>query len=145
MQNHGLPAVLAAVAAAVLAAVAAALAASGAAAAERLTAGEFEAHVTGRTLYYSAGGGEYGAEQYLPGRRVIWTFLDGECSEGRWYEAEGLICFVYDFDPTPQCWSFWREDGRIAARFENDPAMTELYELRQSDQPLPCPGPEVGV
>jgi hypothetical protein len=120
-------------------------AATGLWAEERLTASEFEAYVTGRTLYYSSGTGEYGAEQYLPGRRVIWTFLDGECSEGRWYEEDGLICFVYDFDLTPQCWSFWRESGRIAARFENDPALTELYELRQSDKPLLCYGPEVGA
>jgi hypothetical protein len=121
------------------------LSAAGAISAERMSGEEFEAYVTGRTLYYSAGAGEYGAEQYLPGRRVIWTFLDGECSQGRWYEQDGLICFVYDFDLTPQCWSFWREGGRISARFENDPALTELYELRQSDQPLACPGPDLGV
>lgn len=121
------------------------LPAAAAAAGERLTAEEFEAHVTGRTLYYSGGDGEYGAEQYLPDRRVIWTFLDGECSRGSWYEDDGLICFVYEFDAEPQCWSFWREDGRIAARFEDGGAVTELYELRQSDKPLICYGPEVGA
>lgn len=122
------------------------LAAMPAAAAEdRLSAEEFEAYVTGRTIYYSGGGGEYGAEQYLSGRRVIWTFLDGNCSEGRWYGEDGLICFVYDFDPVPQCWSFWRAPGGIAARFENDPTQTELYELRQSEGPLYCLGPEIGA
>lgn len=121
--------------------------AAGAAAAETpMTAAEFEAYVTGRTVYYaSRGEAAYGAEQYLPDRRVIWTFLDGECAEGFWYEEDGLICFVYELDLVPQCWSFWRLDGGITARFENDPAATALYELSQSDEPLICQGSDLGV
>jgi hypothetical protein len=110
-----------------------------------MTVAEFEAYVTGRTLYYSTGGQDYGAEQYLPGRRVVWTFLDGECAEGFWYEEAGLICFLYELDLAPQCWSFFERAGGLAARFENNPAATELYEVRQSDEPLICQGPELGV
>ncbi len=121
--------------------------AAGVAAAETpMSAAEFEAYVTGRTIYYaSLGEAPYGAEQYLADRRVIWTFLDGECAEGLWYEDDGLICFVYELDLVPQCWSFWREGAGISARFENDPAATSLYELRQSDEPLTCQGPDLGV
>ncbi len=110
-----------------------------------MSATEFEAYVLGRTLYYSNQGTAYGAEQYLPNRQVIWTFLDGECAEGIWYEKDDLICFVYAFDIEPQCWSFWEADGSLAARFENDPAETELYEVSKSSEPLRCDGPDVGV
>jgi hypothetical protein len=110
-----------------------------------MSADAFDAYVQGRTLYYTSRGVPYGAEQYLSDRRVIWTFLDGTCQEGHWYESDGLICFVYDTAPDPQCWSFWEQDGALSARFEDDPAGTELYEVRQSDQPLNCPGPEIGV
>lgn len=135
-----------------MASAALALAAAGAAghavaAEQRLSAAEFEAYVTGRTLYYSTAGQEaYGAEEYRPGRRVIWTFLDGDCVEGFWYERdEGLICFVYEAAIETQCWSFWRGGKGISARFENDPGAMGLFELRQSEKPLTCRGPEVGV
>jgi hypothetical protein len=120
---------------------------AGAAAADaQMSASEFEAYVTGRTIHYAGQGQEaYGAEQYLPNRRVIWTFLDGECVEGLWYEDDGLICFVYEMDLVPQCWSFWRAEGGLTARFENDPAATALYELSQTDEPLTCQGPDLGV
>ncbi|SIO33272.1 hypothetical protein SAMN05444722_1486 [Rhodovulum sp. ES.010] len=111
-----------------------------------MSAEEFERYATGKTLYYATGGQPYGAEQYLGGRRVIWTFLDGECTEGVWYEAEGQICFRYEHEPeNPQCWSFYRSAAGLMARFENDPAATELVEVSQSREPLLCTGPEVGV
>lgn len=105
----------------------------------------FEARVTGRTLSYASGGAEYGAEEYLANRRVRWSFLDGICSEGHWYVAGAQICFVYEDFPEPQCWQFYDRDGRIMARFRNDPEATELYETRRRDEPLICRGPEIGV
>lgn len=110
-----------------------------------MTAAEFEAYVTGKTLFFSSEGQAYGAEQYLPNRRVIWTFLGDECQEGFWYENQGQICFVYDFSPDPQCWTFWQKANGLGARFENDPAATELYEVYQSPEPLVCEGPDVGA
>lgn len=113
---------------------------------EPMSGVEFESYSTGKTLFYASGGQTYGAEQYLGGRRVIWTFLDGECTEGVWYEAGGQICFVYEHAPQdPQCWSFYRSASGLMARFENDPAQTELIEVNQSREPLVCTGPEVGV
>lgn len=122
-----------------------ACAAPAAIAAEPMNAAEFDAYTRGKTFYYGSAGAAYGAEEYLAGRRVLWTFLDGQCQEGVWYEDDGLICFVYETQPEPQCWSFSRDPGGLMARFENDPGQTELYELRQSDEPLACPGPEIGV
>ena len=122
------------------------LAAAPASAQQAMSSDAFERYATGKTLFYGNGGVAYGAEQYLPGRRVIWTFLDGECVDGEWYEQAGQICFVYEHAPdTPQCWSFFSEAGGIMARFENDPEATQLIEVDQRPEPLICPGPKVGV
>ena len=110
-----------------------------------MTAEEFEAYTTGRTLTYSAMGVDFGIEEYLENRRVRWSFLDGECEEGVWYPAGEMICFVYETFPDPQCWTFYDEPGGLRALFMNDPEETELYETRASDGPLMCLGPEVGV
>lgn len=110
-----------------------------------LTAEEFEARTTGRTLTYAVDGEVYGTEQYLPGRRVIWAYEGAECQRGTWSEAGGQICFLYEGDSEPACWQFFDEGGRLAARFLGDDVDAALKELAQSPEPLSCPGPEVGV
>ena len=74
-----------------------------------------------------------------------WSFLDGRCQEGEWYEEAGLICFTYENQPDPQCWSFEKGPSGLIARFENEPMQSELYEVEQSVEPLLCLGPDVGV
>ncbi|MEB8389149.1 hypothetical protein OO012_18120 [Rhodobacteraceae bacterium KMM 6894] len=106
---------------------------------------EFDAYTQGKTFYYGSDGQAYGAEEYLNDRRVRWSFLDGNCQEGVWYEENGLICFIYDVTPEPQCWSFERGSRGLIARFENDPAQTQLYEVEKTAEPLLCLGPDVGV
>ena len=111
-----------------------------------MTATEFEAYATGKTLTYGLGGEVYGIEQYLPGRRVLWAFKGDECRKGYWYEAGQDICFVYEKDPEgPQCWTFHRIDGGIRARFTGDPGGADLSEVTQSSSPLICAGPGLGV
>ncbi len=111
-----------------------------------MSAGEFDAYTRGKTLFYGYQGTPYGAERYLEGRQVIWSFLDGVCRKGYWYEAEdGLICFIYEDRPDPQCWSFELEAGRLIARFENDAQATELYEAEELGEEMICLGPRVGV
>ena len=110
-----------------------------------MSAAEFDAYTNGKTLFYGFAGTSYGAERYLDGRRVIWSFLDGDCRDGRWYESEGNICFVYEDRPDPQCWSFRRGAGGLIARFESDPGATELYEVEDSGEEMLCLGPKVGV
>jgi hypothetical protein len=110
-----------------------------------MSAAEFERYVEGKTLYFGFAGDKYGAERYLDNRRVEWSFLDGQCKEGFWYEQADQICFVYDDTPEPQCWTFFREPGGLKAIFENDPEATTLYEAQQNDKPMLCYGPEVGV
>lgn len=110
-----------------------------------MSAKEFDAYTRGKTLYYGDDAQPYGAEIYLPNRRVRWSFLDGECKEGEWYEADGLICFTYDDRPDPQCWSFEQGARGLIARFENDPAVTPLYEANESTEEMLCLGPKIGV
>lgn len=113
--------------------------------AEPMTAAEFEAYVTGKTLYYGRAGEAYGAEIYHENRRVTWSFLDGECKEGYWYNEGRNICFVYEDRPDPQCWTFERGAGGLIAAFENDPASEELYEAQDVDEEMICLGPKIGV
>lgn len=110
-----------------------------------LSAEAFDSYTRGKTLFYGFDGVAYGVERYLDNRRVIWSFLDGECKYGSWYEKDGLICFVYDDRTAPQCWSFSEGPGGLVARFENDPEATELYEAEDIGEEMLCYGPDVGV
>lgn len=111
-----------------------------------MTGEEFDAFVTGKTLTYAEGSQVYGIEEYLPGRRVRWAFLSDQCQEGTWYEKAGQICFVYEGRPEdPQCWIFEEQSGRLSARFVGDEDGRQLYVVDQSDTPLICRGPDVGV
>lgn len=110
-----------------------------------LDAAGFDALTVGRTLYYNSGGQPYGVEQYLPGRKVVWAFLGDDCRKGEWYEEGGFICFVYEDNPAPQCWTFWDSDQGLVARFRGDPEGLPLIAVEQSPEPMQCLGPNVGV
>nr|WP_146344633.1 hypothetical protein [Phaeobacter marinintestinus] len=111
----------------------------------QMSAEAFDAYTRGKTLFYGFDGVAYGVERYLKNRRVIWSFLDGDCKYGTWYEDSGLICFVYDDRPDPQCWRFSEGPGGLTARFEDDPEATQLYEAEDIDEEMICYGPDVGV
>ncbi|MEO0862981.1 MAG: hypothetical protein AAFY39_00065 [Pseudomonadota bacterium] len=110
-----------------------------------MTAAEFEAYVTGKTLYYGRSGQAYGAEIYHEDRRVTWSFLDGECKEGYWYEEAGAICFIYEDRIDPQCWTFEKSGRGLVARFENNPGSADLYEAQDIGEEMICFGPKIGV
>jgi len=110
-----------------------------------LSGDEFDSYTRGKTLFYGFQGQVYGVERYLPNRRVIWSFLDGDCKEGVWYERGDQICFIYEDRLDPQCWVFSRSGTGLIAQFEGDPARTELYEAEDIDEEMVCYGPDVGV
>ncbi|MDF0599982.1 hypothetical protein P1J78_04490 [Psychromarinibacter sp. C21-152] len=116
-----------------------------AAAQDAMTAEEFESYVTGRTLTYHDQGEAYGIEQYLPNRQVRWAYLGDECWDGYWYAEGENICFVYEHDTTPKCWRFTESGGRLSAVFMGSETGRELYEVENSEEPLVCRGPDVGV
>lgn len=127
------------------AAVALALAATLVQAETPLDAAGFDAAVTGRTLIYGTAAGPYGIEEYLPNRRVRWSFLDGDCVEGDWYPQGDAICFAYDGRADPECWVFHLDDGRLGARPVRQRDGPPLYVIAESPEPLICHGPRVGV
>lgn len=110
-----------------------------------MTAAEFEAYATGKTLTYSVGGEVFGTEQYLPDRHVVWAFKGDDCTDGIWYEEAGLICFVYKSDGSPQCWTFFLDASGLRAKFIGDVVGSELSVVSQSPAPMACMGPDVGV
>ena len=115
------------------------------AAQSRLNAEAFDQYTRGKTLFYGSNGQAYGVERYLPGRRVIRSFLDGECLEGQRYEDEERICFIYEDDGVPQCWEFALGPNGLSALFKGDSVATKLYEAEVSDARMVCRGPDVGV
>ncbi len=110
-----------------------------------MSASEFESFVSGTTLYFNRGGQPYGAEQYREDRRVIWTFLDGRCERGAWYNEGDTICFVYETQSAAQCWNFLEAGGDKRARVIGADPADDLYVVGQDDKELSCPGPGVGV
>lgn len=108
-------------------------------------ADEFDAFTRGKTFIYTESGQAYGAEEYLENRRVRWSFLDGQCKEGEWYPSGEQICFVYDDDPGPQCWTFRRQGAGLSAVFAGDPEGDALYGAHDAGEPMMCLGPEIGV
>lgn len=121
------------------------LASSPLAADQAMSPSEFDAYVTGETLYYGKNGTVYGIEQYLPGRRVRWSFLDGDCVEGYWFPRDGQICFTYDDLEETQCWEFRSGSPGLSARLSTDPPDQRLYEIFRSPEPMVCKGPRIGV
>lgn len=107
----------------------------------------FDALTQGKTIYFRSDGELYGAEQYLPDRRVIWSFLDGECSEGRWFARNGRICFVYDHAPlNQQCWIFDQGARGLRAEFDAQGGQGRVLEqMGVSSTPLTCGTPWTGV
>ncbi len=111
----------------------------------KILAEEFERIVTGSTVLFQSRGQDHGAEEYMENRRVRWSFLDGDCTEGHWYPEGSQICFAYEDYPEVQCWQFYERNGRLTALFEDDPEATFLIEISRRDTPLYCLGPEVGA
>ena len=110
-----------------------------------LSAEAFEAHVTGKTITYRQFDYVFGTEEYLPDRKVRWSTAPNECLYGSWYPDGDNICFVYEYDPTPSCWTFWVREGALVALSTEGVAGEELHEIDASPQGLPCPGPEIGA
>jgi hypothetical protein len=110
-----------------------------------MTAAEFDAFATGKTLDYFVAGQVFGRETYLPGRTVRWAHTGEECRLGRWYEDAGNICFLYDGDPEPKCWTIWADGDGLAASYITDGPDELPRQVLETDEPLACAGPDVGV
>jgi hypothetical protein len=104
-----------------------------------LDATAFDAYVTGKTLTFGTPGEpSYGVEQYLPGRRVIWSGAPGECTNGVWYESKGSICFRYETREDPQCWEVHIGPTGMRARLTSSPDGGTIEERTSETLPLVC-------
>ena len=113
----------------------------------RLSISEFEELVNGRTLYFDRGGQRFGTEQYFDDKRVIWSFENGTCQFGIWFDnADGQICFIYENQPGSICWDFVQQsDGSYAARSEGSPLSDQLVVRGRDQEPIQCPLPDLGI
>ena len=103
-----------------------------------LTAEGFEALVQGRTFDTHNGSGRYGVETFLPGRRSIWRDA-AQCMEGRWRAQGNLICFDYQGDPTPYCWTYHDRGGWLEAWLDGDRGSKPIM-LYPAEEVVTCEG-----
>ena len=108
-----------------------------------LTAAQFEAYATGKTLYYAEGGQVWGSEHYMQDHQVMWAFTGKPCEFGQWYQDQDAICFIYEGNPDPNCWHFYMGPQGLVAKFLGGSSL--LSEVGQSDQPMDCLGPQIGA
>lgn len=109
-----------------------------------LTEQAFEEAVTGRTFFYDHDGTPFGAEQYLPGRRVVWAFTGDDCLKGAWFGHEDQICFTYEGKGAVQCWRFHLSDKGLVA-YPVESGGLRLIARQSSPEPMRCLGPDVGA
>lgn len=107
-----------------------------------MTAEEFEAFSTGQTLDYFIDGTFWGSERHLADRKTLDADAEGPCRAGEWFPKGDQICFVYEGDAGEHCWQFFRDGPRVLAQTADGDLSTEVT---LADQPLACPGPDVGV
>lgn len=109
-----------------------------------LNAAEFDAAVTGFTVYYNDGFGNYaGVEAYHPRNRVTWVAPGGTCQKGTWFQDGPEICFIYEGQVFPVCWTFFYEGDRLMAN--PTPDGTAPWEaITITTDPIPCTSPFVG-
>jgi hypothetical protein len=115
------------------------LTASFATAQDGMTAQEFDAYATGKTITFRTElNPEFGVERYLPGRRVMWSTFEGTCQYGVWFESKGDICFRYEGDPQHKCWTIYDEPTGLRGVYTTVPNTTIIYEILGRDDPLIC-------
>ncbi|MDP5086142.1 MAG: hypothetical protein NWQ23_12030 [Yoonia sp.] len=106
---------------------------------DAMTAEEFDAYVTGRTITFRTEmNPTFGVERYLPGRRVMWSTFDGTCQYGVWFESKGDICFRYEGDPEHKCWAIYDEPGGLRGVYTTVPDSTVIFEVPERQDPLIC-------
>lgn len=112
---------------------------------EPLTAEAFDALTLGRTMTWAEFGQVYGVEQYLPGRRVRWTVVGDDCKLGHWYPEGEMICFQYEDDPEPDCWTITPGSTGLDARYAGTAADSAPVLVQETTEPMACFGPKVGA
>lgn len=103
-----------------------------------LTAEAFEAFVEGKTFDTHDDSGRYGVETFLPNRRAIWRD-GGQCLEGSWRPEGDQICFDYQGDLQPYCWTYHDRGEWLMAWYEGDRQSQPIL-LYPADEVVTCEG-----
>lgn len=107
---------------------------------------EFDQLSVGTTITYNRWGEFFGAEQHFEDRKVLWLRGDGTCSHGSWTARDQIICFKYEDQPGQEhCLHVIETNRGLAHRFLGASPADDLYIGGQTNTPLRCTGPEVGV
>lgn len=103
-----------------------------------LTVEAFERFVEGRTMDTFDQTGRYGVETFLPGRRAIWRDAN-QCLEGTWRPQGDQICFDYQGESLPYCWTYHDRGGWLMAWLDGDRS-TDPITLHPSVEVVTCEG-----
>lgn len=98
----------------------------------------FERFVEGRTMDTFDQTGRYGVETFLPGRRAIWRDAE-RCLEGTWRPQGDQICFDYQDESLPYCWTYHDRGGWLMAWLDGDRS-TQPIMLYPSKELVTCEG-----
>lgn len=110
------------------------------------TAQKFEDYVSGKTMFFHLGDGRvHAAETYLNNRKVRWSLVKDECLEGEWWAQDGKICFAYETNPDPQCWSVDVTPSGLTATSDAPVNPLVIFEVVGHVGEQTCLGPKVGV
>jgi hypothetical protein len=114
-----------------------------------MTGAEFQAHVGSNTISYLYSNGVRGTADYGPARTLRWAFEGDTCINGSWFDDGDQLCFAFEDGTLSACWHFYKDGNRIHGTAtllgSGDQPDLEIHEVSHTDQPLTCPGPDVGV
>jgi hypothetical protein len=114
-----------------------------------LTGAEFQAHIGQNTFSYQYSNGVRGTADYGPDRSFLWAFEGDSCFEGYWFDRGNEICFAFVDGTLSACWHIFKDGNRLLGKAtylsSGSPLDLELREVSHTDQPMVCPGPDVGV
>ena len=92
--------------------------------------------VLGKTLYYYKDGELYGREYYAPqGDRVVFSFAEGGCAEGRWAWSGDVFCFAYFGEL--HCFEHLLRDGAVIVKGVDGGEEQKVEEIVDGE-PLSC-------
>lgn len=103
-----------------------------------ISAQDFEAFVQGRTFDTHGQTGRYGIETFLPSRRAIWRDAD-QCLEGTWRPEGDQICFDYQGEPFPYCWTYHSRGDWLMAWLDGDRSTAPIM-LYPAEEVVTCEG-----
>jgi hypothetical protein len=103
-----------------------------------LSADAFEAFVTGKTFDTHDETGRYGVETFLANRRAIWRDAS-RCLEGTWRPQGDQICFDYQGEPYPYCWTYHDQGNWLTGFYEGN-LSNEPIKLYPAKEVVTCEG-----